>query len=710
MVHGQLNVVLRHIHKLGGAPGLDGFHDGQLLERFADGREEAAFTALVQRHGPLVLGVCRRVLGNAHDAEDAFQATFLILLRRAHALDRRGSVAGWLHTVAYHVALRARAAAARRQRQERQVAAMADSNSPTAEAWTDLQPVLDEELSRLPESYRSAVLLCYLQGKTNAEAARMLGWPIGTVKGRLFRARDMLRKRLARRGVTLSAGTLTAALAENASAAVPASLVQATVQTGVLAVGGATAVGSSSALALAEGALKTMFVTKLRIATALLFLAGLLALGAGVFANPRPPQRLLVDNAATVNEPTRMKVVPVLAPAKGKTAGQERTFAGNVLGEGKKPLAGATVALVGWPESAARPGPFVMAQATTDKEGKFRLKVKPALSSGPAGEALIAAAAGHGLGWCGTDKTEGVEITLAAEQVIRGRLLDVQGQPAANVKLLVSRLGGLADYARMVDYMLVTSWHGEEVDDDFDPAPDALLGVRYRTSVVDREKLLYARSMMDAYRIYGTGPAPGGASSALVFRHGTDRLLFWPHSVTTDAEGRFTLRGVGRGQGAGLMVRDERFAIQALNLPPQTADKSGEVPLVLQPARVLEGTVTDTVTGQPVPYARLKVASPFRSFRVASGAERLDADWRGRPTRDVAVSEALAVFSLRGGLGPVDELPTIEVRADDKGRFRLPLFTAEAYTVRLAGAPGAPYLSRTHAGRLAQEGRGSPAA
>src|SRR5262249_48128930 len=156
--------------------------------------------ALVRRHGPLVLGVCRRVLRDRHAAEDAFQATFLILLRRARSLDRRGSVASWLYTVAYHVALRARADAARRPPPARPVP------QPPEAGWADLQPVLDEELGRLPDSYRAVVVLCYLEGKTNVEAARLLGWPVGTVKGRLARARDLLRARLTRRGITLSAG------------------------------------------------------------------------------------------------------------------------------------------------------------------------------------------------------------------------------------------------------------------------------------------------------------------------------------------------------------------------------------------------------------------------------------------------------------------------------------------------------------------------
>src|SRR5262245_6419762 len=222
----QLGGVVRQIHRLA-APAHE-VSDGQLLERFSGSGEEAAFEALVRRHGPMVLGVCRRVLRDGHATEDAFQATFLVLLRRAGALDRRRSLAGWLYTVAYHVALRARTDAARRRRKEESVTASV-STDPQADLFRrELQPVLDEELDRLPEHCRAPIVLCYLEGRTNEEAGRLLGWPVGTVKSRLARARDLLRTRLTRRGVTLSVGLFTATLAP--VAALPAALTRNTVQ------------------------------------------------------------------------------------------------------------------------------------------------------------------------------------------------------------------------------------------------------------------------------------------------------------------------------------------------------------------------------------------------------------------------------------------------------------------------------------------------
>jgi RNA polymerase sigma factor (sigma-70 family) len=194
MGNGHWGTVLERLRTLAGASGADADADGPLLERFTVRRDEAAFEALLRRHGPLVLGVCRRVLQNSHDADDAFQATFLVLARKAAALDKSGSVANWLYTVAYHIALRARADATRRRAQERELPAM-PTTEPSADAlWRDLRPVLDEELNRLPEKHRAPVVLCYLEGKTNVEAARLLGWTKGTVSGRLARAREVLQR------------------------------------------------------------------------------------------------------------------------------------------------------------------------------------------------------------------------------------------------------------------------------------------------------------------------------------------------------------------------------------------------------------------------------------------------------------------------------------------------------------------------------------
>jgi RNA polymerase sigma factor (sigma-70 family) len=181
-----------------------GLADGQLLECFVTRREEAAFEAIVRRHGPMVMGVCRRVLGNRHDAEDAFQATFLVLVRKAGAIMSRELLANWLYGVAYNTALKAKAATARRRVCERRgrpalVAEMSETKAAGQDLWSDLRPVLDVELSRLPDKYRVPIILCDLEGKTRKEAARQLGWPEGTLSGRLARGRRLLAAKLTRR-------------------------------------------------------------------------------------------------------------------------------------------------------------------------------------------------------------------------------------------------------------------------------------------------------------------------------------------------------------------------------------------------------------------------------------------------------------------------------------------------------------------------------
>jgi RNA polymerase sigma factor (sigma-70 family) len=188
---------------------LDELSDGDLLEQFFHGEElaaEDAFGALVERHGPMVLGICRHVLGQAHDAEDAFQATFLALARRGDAISDPRSLSGWLREVAYRIALRTRVRAIRTRAIERQAMEMAlgrDEPDGPEEivSLSELRPVLREEVARLPEKYRVPVILSYLEGWTNQEVAELLHWPVGTVKGRLMRARLMLRSRLSRRGV-----------------------------------------------------------------------------------------------------------------------------------------------------------------------------------------------------------------------------------------------------------------------------------------------------------------------------------------------------------------------------------------------------------------------------------------------------------------------------------------------------------------------------
>src|SRR5262245_48018459 len=272
---GSLLRFLRRIAVLGA----DAATDRQLLERFASGRDEMAFTTLVGRHGPMVLGVCRRVLLNAHDAEDAFQATFLVLARKAGSVSRPEALGNWLYGVAYRTALEARTKAAKRRARERELAEEPTVDPSSALVRSDLRAALDREINRLPDRYRAPFVLCYLQGRTNEEAARLLRCPKGTILSRLAWARQRLRDRLARRGVALSAAGASAVFTvDSLSAAVSADLVGSTAAAARLFVCGQAA-APAEVIALARGVLKAMVIDRLKAASLVLLAAVALLAG-----------------------------------------------------------------------------------------------------------------------------------------------------------------------------------------------------------------------------------------------------------------------------------------------------------------------------------------------------------------------------------------------------------------------------------------------
>jgi RNA polymerase sigma factor (sigma-70 family) len=213
MVNGRANTALRQVARVFHEGTLTGLSDRQILERFVDRRDESAFEALMVRHGPMVLNVCRQLLRNPHDVEDAFQAVFLVLVRKARGVRVEGSLGPWLYTVANRVAARARAN--RRRLGTREISAAMEIAESTADRTLDrleVAGVIQEELGRLPERLRAPIVLCYLQGMTHELAAGQLGCPVGTVRSRLSRARAQLLMRITRRGLTLSAAGLVSAL------------------------------------------------------------------------------------------------------------------------------------------------------------------------------------------------------------------------------------------------------------------------------------------------------------------------------------------------------------------------------------------------------------------------------------------------------------------------------------------------------------------
>jgi RNA polymerase sigma factor (sigma-70 family) len=289
MATGKDNSLIRHLRRAAFLHDDGEMTDGQLLERFLATREEAAFEVLVRRHGPMVLGVCRRVLSNVHDADDAFQAAFLVLIRKGPSLLPRQTLGNWLYGVAYHTALKARVASWKRRAKERQAATMSRPHETEEHMEHDWLPLLDRELDRLPTKYREAVVLCELEGKTREEAARQLGVPTGTLSGRLTMARRILAQRLTRRGVILTGTALATALTPSVvSASVPPALVGSTLE--------AVTVGAVSAevAALTQGMLKSMLLAKLKLTTAVLLTATALGGSAGVFA-----YRVVGQSAAT---------------------------------------------------------------------------------------------------------------------------------------------------------------------------------------------------------------------------------------------------------------------------------------------------------------------------------------------------------------------------------------------------------------------------
>jgi RNA polymerase sigma factor (sigma-70 family) len=283
MTKGGLPAILRHLRQAvlveGGDPSKS---DADLLGRFVDSRDGLAFEALVRRHASMVWNVCRRVLRDGADAEDAFQAVFLTLVRKAHTIGRRASVAGWLHKVACRVALEASRQAARRSSQEVPVMEHHLARPGEDAAWRETRLVLDEEVCRLPEKYRAPVVLCYLQGRSNTEAARELGCPSGTVVTRLAWARRRLRQRLTQRGLSAPAGLLAAALLQRAeAAAVPPGLIDTTVRASLLMAAGQTAAvaaHAATAMSLSRAAVSAASAARVKFAVAV---AACLALAGG---------------------------------------------------------------------------------------------------------------------------------------------------------------------------------------------------------------------------------------------------------------------------------------------------------------------------------------------------------------------------------------------------------------------------------------------
>jgi len=308
--------VARDIQILFDVGAAGGLSDGQLLERFVAGRDEAVFEVIVRRHGPMVWGVCRRVLRDHHDAEDAFQATFVVLARRATAVTLRDKLGPWLHGVATRTAAKVRATKARRRWRESQAPGPAEAEPTPDNDRDDWLPLLDREVQRLPEKYRIPIVLCELEGKTHREAADQLGWPIGTVSGRLSRARALLARRLTRPEWTDSGLPL---VVLSTGRIVPTRLMTLAVK---LASPNAVGLVSAEVVLLTERVVRTMWLSKIKL-TAAVLLGGLLAVGATGLtyramaadgSNPPPVLPASPPAAAPQNEASPAPASPAPVP------------------------------------------------------------------------------------------------------------------------------------------------------------------------------------------------------------------------------------------------------------------------------------------------------------------------------------------------------------------------------------------------------------
>jgi RNA polymerase sigma factor (sigma-70 family) len=394
--------------------------DRELLRRFAEERDKSAFAALVRRHSALVLRVCRRVLGNEADAEDACQATFLVLARKAPAGCWRTSVANWLYTTARHIAANARLAAVRRARREGRVA-VPEAVQPTDQvSGRELLAALEEELDRLPSRYREPLVLCYLEGLTRDEAATRLGVPADTVKTQLERGRKRLGQALTARGCGVGSGLLALAVVSPVRAS--PRLVQAIL---------ATVAGSPPAAvaALAKGVTMSTLVN--RSLLVLLSATAVVCLGIAAWWTRPSAAGPAAEKAAPAKEKK--------AEAKRPTAAASRTLSGRVLGPDGKAVAGATILLAG---QTGKERKTTRELARTDSAGRFRCVVPAPAGPQPEFRVLVARAAGFATDWIAVDQTRpgrSVVLRLGKTTVpIRGRVLTLEGRPVRGAVVRVS--------------------------------------------------------------------------------------------------------------------------------------------------------------------------------------------------------------------------------------------------------------------------------
>ncbi len=607
--------------------------DPQLLESFLRQKSESAFAALVRRHGPMVLSVCRRVLHHAQDAEDAFQVTFLILARRADSIRKRESVGSFLHGVAYRVAQKLKSKETRRQAHESSLARDTTADAINDIHWRELHLVLDEELRKLPQKYRAPLVLCYLEGKTRDEAARQLGWTKAVFRRRLEQGRTALGRRLTRRDVTLSAALSATLLADAAAqSSLPPLLAASTVRAGLaLRTGQAIApLVSAQVSALAESGAGILLAKKVIVALVLL---ASLTLGIGGLLAYRSFQSYSCIEASATPK-TAQPALP-FPPAREVTKDETIEITGRVLDPDDKPFAGASLLLLA---DIHRKDLDVSVRATTDKEGGFRISAKQK-DFDAKGKAILAARAdGFGPNWAeiAKDNKKPITLRLVKDDVpIEGRVLDLEGRPVLNATIRVLKL-----HQTDLDSWLREAKRGRWY---FPPdIPEALAmrvttdrDGRFKLQGLGRERLAYldisgetiehircwvmtrAKKMSglprDLEPIYTAKfdhiAGPTKPIVGTVREKGTGKPLAgitvqmdrWINNAKTDEHGRYRIIGNAKKREYGMVVMGRPyFAMTRLHIP----DTPGFEPLVvdfeLERGIEIRGRVINKATGEPI--------------------------------------------------------------------------------------------------------------
>jgi RNA polymerase sigma factor (sigma-70 family) len=590
MASGTMREALRHLRDLFSDGTSVGLGDGLLLARYADTRDEAAFEALVARHGPMVLATCRAVLRNEHDVDDAFQATFLVLARKARTVRAGAALGGWLHRVAYRAAVQASAELRRRRRREAEAMAMAMAtlNANRTEPDPDFAGVVHEELDRLPDRQRLPVVLCDLEGLTFEQAARHLRWTEPTLRHRLVKARQRLRHRLIRRGVTAEAvGIALTAPATGTMAAVPAALARSAV---AAAMGGAS---TAPIAALANTIIRIMLMTKLKFASACVLAsvaltsAGVVAVGAWRTDQPKPAMRAPgFAQGATAGAP----IPPGAANAEPQApAGTGPGIEGRIVDLEGRPVAGARVEVtdlwsapdnnlgrwldqaqdrgVDHPSEGLSPGGKVFPLPTTSRgrsRDSSRFKAMPAATTSPDGRFRLAGV--------GPQQLAGIHVSGPTIATAR---LYVMGRDGADVRAPLRQ--GLTPsevvyHARKLEYAAAPGKPIEGVVRDKDTGRP-IAGIVLEAAVYDEQNLM---------RVPGI-------------------------EATTDDRGHYRLAGLPRAPAYRLFVEpggDEPY-------PNATLRAAGDTPafepvtfdIALKRGILVRGTVTDKATGQPVAAA-----------------------------------------------------------------------------------------------------------